>query len=268
MSPQMLKSGIKKSLKHSQLLKVGLTITPKNQLLKKVKNELEKNVQLSIFTPNPEILVMSSRNSSFRKILNNSDINIVDGVGTQLGLSINRGVSAERITGREFFIDLLKIANEKSLKIFLLGATKEVNASAISKIKKQFPNIKVKGDSKIDIDLNIKKHFDINSIIKDNSEILNSIKTYKPDMLFVALGAPKQEILINAFLPKTDIKLAIGIGGTLDSYTSKVSLPPNIFSKYGLEWLWRLYKEPKRVGRIINAIVVFPLLVLLDNIDN
>jgi len=253
---------IKKAHKELTILKTKITITPKSELLGFISNSLKKNVQLFVTTPNPEIILKAHSNNSYRKVINESDIAVPDAVGVCWAIRLLHQKSIKRIPGRELFLDLLNIANEKSLHIYLLGASKDVNDTALAKIHTDYPQINVKGSS--DIKINSKSPFDIKNYRKQYSEIVKDINDHKTDMLFVFLGAPAQELWFYAQKKHLKVKLAATLGGSLDYYVGRQVIPPNLISRLGLEWLWRLVFQPTRIKRIVNAVVLFPLLVLKE----
>ncbi len=248
-----------KALKHRKVLGVNITVSPKKEVLEYLSYCLKNRDKIFIVTPNPEILVESSKDESFKKILNKADVAIPDGVG--LALAGVRG----RILGRELFQDLLDLAASKNLKVYLLGAKNEVNALATKKAAKIYPNILIKGCG----DFMVSENGEIvsESNIKIYKDIISDINSFAPDLLFVAFGAPKQEKWIYNNLEKLNVKIVMAVGGTFDYFVGKMAKPPDVMEKLGLEWLWRLIQEPSRVGRIFNALVVFPLLVLRARIS-
>ena len=144
----------------------------------------------------------------------------------------------EKIPGSDLIWDLAKLASENNLSIYLLGGFGDTPNRVAKKLTSKFPNLKICGTST--------KNFDDPAVVDD-------IKKASPDMLFVAYGPIKQERWIASNLPNLPVKLAIGLGGTFDYLAGKVPLPPKIARAMGLEWLWRLFTQPKRIGRIFNA---------------
>lgn len=259
------------------ILGINFDSTPKRQLLTAIAKKFDSKAKFRgvyITTPNPEIVLASTYDPSLREIINNSFVKIADGVGilwaerylSNIGFIRSilevKNSKLELIKGRELMLDLLNIAEEYKLKVFFLGAIKEVNLKAMDKIKKEYPKVVVKGSSgpvlnKVGEPINEKERD-----IEKNSN--NSINNFSPDILFVAFGAPKQEKWIAKNLPSLNVKLAMTVGGALDFYTGKAKLPPKWIEDAGIEWLWRLINDPKRFMRILNATVIFPLKLILD----
>ncbi len=156
------------------------------------------------------------------------------------------------------------LANEKRLKVYLLGASVVVNQAARAKINEIYPGIKVNGNGAIEV--NREGYSVIDSDKKEYIGIIRDIDDFRPDLLFVALGAPKQEKWIYNNLENLNIGGAMVIGGALDFFTGQAILPPGWVAGAGLEWLWRAILEPRRVKRIFNATVMFPILVAQEKL--
>lgn len=251
-----------KSLKQLRILGVKISSTDKDEVLEYVSSSLKTVSKFFIATPNPEIVLLAQKDKRLLQALNSADIALVDGIGLVWAarfLGLGRVV---RTPGRMMFFHLLRLANEKHLKIYLLGATEGVNKASLSKITKEYPRIKVKGRS--DIFVNKEGYSDNEKDIKMHIDILRDINTFKPDILFVALGAPKQEKWIYNNLKNLDIGGAMVIGGALDTFSGQVAKPPLWVSNMGLEWLWRVVLEPRRIRRIFKAVVLFPLAVMRE----
>lgn len=161
-------------------------------------------------------------------------------------------------------LDLVSLANERKWKVYVLGSTKKVNSNALKKFKKEYPNAEFQGNSGPLFDNKVQ--FVTDKDIKLHIEIVKHINDYKPQLLLVALGAPKQELWIKKNLTAMRVNCAITIGGSLDYYINSVPLPPEWMARGGLEWIWRLVKNPSRIIRIFNAIIVFPILALQEKL--
>lgn len=202
---------------------------------------------LIISTPNPEIALLAQKQKDLADFINQSDVSAPDGIGL---LWKTKKTTKDKqillIKGRVLFEEVLKLSNLYNFKIFLLGASKSSNEKSVKKINKIYKNIHTKAYWDIQVDnkgyliseTNIIKQFEIES-----------------DIMFIALGAPKQELFIKNYLNKLNAKVIITIGGTLDVFSENLKKPPVIFEKLNLEWLYRLYQEPKRFKRIIKAIL-------------
>ena len=212
-----------------------------------VRNFLVGDKGKRIYTPNTEIVMESKDDDELKNTLNQGDLIIPDGIGLIYGSKIRKKPLKERVTGFDLSIEMLKIANEKGYSVYLLGCKEGVARDAAENIKKDYPNLRIAGYHN--------GYFKGNHIGIKNSEeereIKNDINNSKTDILFVGLGFPKQESWINEHIDDLDIKVAIGNGGTMDILSGNAKRAPEIYQKLGLEWLYRLVKEPSRIKRQI-----------------
>lgn len=248
-----------KSLKYVTILGVKVSSTPKGELLTLIQKKLSEKMQFYIVTPNPEIILQAQSDPNLFTSLNSADFSIPDGVGLRLA-----DKDLEIIKGRDFIVDLFKIANEKKLKVYLLGSTLNTNRKAQARLKSEYPNILVSGNSGPKLNKDANPVSEVDTSIQ--FEIFDEINKFKPDFLFVAFGAPKQEkwIFKNFKIQMPNVKCAMAVGGSLDYFTGFVKSVPEWIESIGLEWLWRLIQEPKRIRRIFNALIVFPSKLVID----
>jgi len=207
-----------------------------------------------IVTPNPEMLVLAHRNEQFKNILNAADLAIPDGFGLVLAAKFSHLPLKEKISGTDLVQKLIKDYGGE-LRIFLLGAKPGVGERAGEYLKRLNPAARIVGiesGGRIIADCRL----------QNEELILQRIKGSGVNLLLVALGQIKQETWISKNLPNLPGVAAIGIGGALDFYAGKARRAPNILRRLGLEWLWRVLLEPKRIGRIINAVIVFPFYII------
>ena len=193
-------------------------------------------------TPNPEFLLAAEKDASFRKILNEADLTLPDGIGVIYAARILGRPLQGRVTGIDFAGDLLARLNETGGRLYLLGAKPGVAQRAGENIQAQYPNLVLCGTH--------------DGYFQDNAAVAGEIAQAGPDLLFVCLGAPKQEKWMAQWGPATGARLAIGLGGVLDVYSGQVERAPEMFQKLGLEWAYRLMKEPSRVGRMARLPLV------------
>lgn len=207
-------------------------------------------------TPNPEITLAASKDGHYRDVLNKSSLNIPDGIGLLYAAKLLKLLGKtdvtlkERVTGTDLAIKLIQLSKNENFAIFFLGASSESNAKTIEFAKGH--GAKVAGGFTEDI---------------NSEKCMEAINKVKPDLLLVALNFPRQEKWIAANLPKLpSVKLAIGVGGAFDFISQARMRAPLILRKLGLEWLYRLILEPRRLGRIWNATIVFPIKVLFTSL--
>lgn len=216
---------------------------------------LNDNEKRYIVTPNPEFVVAAQKNAEFKRILKNADLSITDGLGIQIAARFLGIPVPQRITGTDFMIELCKKFAEARIPIFLLGGENGAAKKCAEKLKENFPGLQIAGI------------FEGVANEAGDRETINTINATNAQVVFVAYGALKQEKWIARNLHKlTNIKAAIGVGGAFNYISGEISRAPIFMRKMGLEWLWRLFRQPKRLGRIFRAVIIFPLLVLKEKI--
>lgn len=223
----------------------------------KAHDFLYNGKQNLIFTPNPEMLVDAQFDEYFKKVLNNGDLNLCDG----FGISLLSGGKIKRITGVDFVYKLCELALKENKTVFLLGSSsREILAKTVENLKKQFPKLKIAGfHPGPDIDFLVVE--DKNTILPEpeaNDQAIHEIIMTAPDILLVAFGHNKQEKWIYENIKNLpSVKIAMGVGGTFDYISGGVRRAPCFMRKIGLEWLYRLIRQPSRISRIWKATVVF-----------
>jgi N-acetylglucosaminyldiphosphoundecaprenol N-acetyl-beta-D-mannosaminyltransferase len=237
-----------KEIQRIDILDVPIDCVTQKEALDYISLLLEKKNRFQVITPNPEIVLEAQKNPTFKKVLKEAELSVADGVGIIWAAQILHGKSIKRVTG----VDLMRIICRelRERRVFLLGASEEVNIKTKQILEKKYPGIKIVGNYSGTPGSNLEKI------------ICNMINKSKAEILFVAYGAPNQELWIARNLPHlTTVKVAMGIGGAFDFISGHKKRAPEFLRKIGLEWLFRLIIEPSRYKRILNATVVFPLKV-------
>jgi N-acetylglucosaminyldiphosphoundecaprenol N-acetyl-beta-D-mannosaminyltransferase len=246
-----------------KIMEIKVNSSSTSSLLARVEKLIPDSVGQSatrrkfyIVTPNPELILMAQKNISLKNALNSADFAVPDGVGLKIA-----NPKLKIIKGRELFLDLIRLSNKNHWKVFLLGGLGEEAGLTASKLKNLYPNIEI--DYHKGVILNSDANPETRSDRELEKEVMNRINKFAPNLLFVAFGNPKQEIWIHKNLDELKIGGAMAVGGTFRYVSGISSLPPKWMEKIGLEWLWRGLTEPSRIGRVINAVLVFPIKVLL-----
>ena len=203
---------------------------------------LEEDKFHYVVTPNPEFLLAAEKDPEFRRVLNAADLVLPDGIGVVYSAKILGTPLKERVPGIEFAEAMLSALNERGGRLYLLGAKPGVAEEAGRRICARYSDLVLCGTH--------------DGYFKDEQAILPEIAAAKPDLLFVCLGAPKQEKWMARWGQHTGAKLAIGLGGCLDVVAGNVERAPERWQKLGLEWAYRLKKEPKRIGRMAKLPLV------------
>jgi N-acetylglucosaminyldiphosphoundecaprenol N-acetyl-beta-D-mannosaminyltransferase len=205
-------------------------------------SELAQSGKTSVvFTANTEAIVMMSTNGEFRTAYKNADYVFPDGMPLVWFSRIIGERLPERVTGADLLPELCRIAEKKNLRIFFLGGTPEVTPIAVLNLLKRFPTLQVAGIATPWINLTDQKDL--------HSDLVNLINGSNSDIVFIGFGVPKQEIWIarNQYRLKTGVILSVG--GSFDFMAGKTIRAPLWMQKSGLEWLWRLLYEPKRLWK-------------------
>ena len=234
-----------------------------NEVLKIAEEKIEKNEQYIIYTPNTEFIMRCQKDEEFLDLMNKSDINIPDGIGLIYAGKIKKHPLKEKVGGYDLSVNLLKMANDKGLKLYVVGGKPGVAEAAMENVREKYPGIKIVGAQHgyfKGTHLGKKGHEEELAVIED-------INKHQPHILFVGFGAKKQEQWIEYNKDLINANVIIGNGGTLDGLAGIVKRAPDIFIKLGLEWLYRLMKEPKRIKRqIVLPVFMFKVIFGSKNI--
>lgn len=245
---------VKKVDNSMEILGTTIFSTRRDELLKKMW--LQRKEMLHVATINPEYIMEARSNARFREILSRC-LTAVDGHGVVWASQIldsRRQISVERVSGVELVQAILKHANEKGEKVFLLGASLGVAEKAAIAMAKKYPNVKLawfEGAQTVRVEKS-----------EEASMTIAKINGFEPDYLLVAYGSPWQDIWIEENRPYLRARVAMGIGGVLDEWAGIVKVSPAWVDQMGLKWVWRVIHEPwrwKRIMRVLNfgILVVF-----------
>ncbi len=193
-----------------------------------------------VFTPNSEILLESVSDREFENILNSGQLVVPDGIGVVIASKFYGTPVKERIAGFDLMMRLMDIADSKGGSVFLLGGREGVAEEAAIRLMEQYSRLKIAGTR--------------NGYFAgdDEGKIIRDINDSGADILLAALGAPKQEFFIHKYSERLKVRIAMGVGGSLDVLAGRVKRAPKFYQKAGLEWLYRLLKEPRRIVRVIR----------------
>ena len=199
----------------------------------------------AVFTPNSEILWQAHRDPRLKQTLLSADLLLPDGVGLRLAAKMKGKRIPERVTGIDTGEWLLRLAAKNGLSVYLLGGEIGVAEEAKRRLTQRLPALRICGTHH--------GYFDKNQESKENQAVLQSIRSAKPDLLFVCLGFPAQERWILENTPSLPfLRLSIGLGGSLDVWSDKVKRAPRAVQACAMEWLWRAVTAPKRLPRLLS----------------
>ena len=191
-----------------------------------------------VATPNPEIVEVCRENRAARTAVNGADLVLPDGIGVIKGAAMLGTPLRERVPGIEFAARLMARMAEEGRSLFLLGAKPGVAEEAARRLTVQYPGLRIAGTH--------------DGYFQDDALVIEAIRRSGAEAVFVCLGAPKQELWMARNGAATGARLLCGLGGSLDIFAGKVERAPEFWREHGLEWLYRLCREPRRIGRMMK----------------
>ncbi|MFH1074678.1 MAG: WecB/TagA/CpsF family glycosyltransferase [Candidatus Firestonebacteria bacterium] len=206
--------------------------------IKSISLSLIAGQKPSMFVSLGSLTVMQARkDQGYKALIDEAELVICDGSGVSSAIKYLTGEKIRRIAGVDLVPFFAELSEEKSCKLFLLGAEEDVIKKAADLLKKRFPGANICGY--------LNGYFDIiNSV-----EVISTIKKASPDILLVGLGQPLQEKWLKDNLKALSVPVTMGVGGSFDVIAGKFARAPVVFRKSGLEWLFRMIIEPCRIKR-------------------
>jgi N-acetylglucosaminyldiphosphoundecaprenol N-acetyl-beta-D-mannosaminyltransferase len=288
---------VKKGQKQERIFGIRIDSTSTAGVLREVRAKLSKREKFYIATPNPEIVTKAQEDKQLAKAINASSVSIPDGVGIVAahrflkmpapkeiprralvsfvqGLGVGFSILFDRkwlekdlrvIHGRELFIELIRLANKKALRVYFLGGESNEAVGAKAELEKTYKKIKIEARGGPVLNKNARPIS--NKQLEEEKKAISEIQKFKPHLLFVALITPKQEKWVHRWINRLDIGGAMVVGGTFRYISGDSRLPPEWMSEKGLEWLWRLINEPERAKRVLTAFPSFPLKVFVEKVS-
>jgi len=276
-----------------KIQEINITNSSKKDILKEVEKYLDstdKSISkpFTIVTPNPEQIVLATKDLHFAQLLNRADVSLPDGIGLRFARPME---ISETIPGVEFMENLVAIAADRHVSIALIGGKSNVAIKTLECLRQKYPNLSgvamdapefTFGPSGLAMNGSIAEYF---------KELVQEMKMKKIGMVFVALGAPKQEYFMERLtlslrgtsqrVTRQSMQIAspsertrndkglilMSVGGSFDEISGRISRAPRWVSRLGMKWLWRLILEPWRIKRQI-ALVRFVWMVFLEKLSS
>jgi N-acetylglucosaminyldiphosphoundecaprenol N-acetyl-beta-D-mannosaminyltransferase len=239
------------SKKRLQVLDIWVDPLTRREAIRRVRYFLEHGTRPhAVFASNPEKNFSVTKDPELHRIFSEADLLLPDGIGMVLAAKLLYNANIERVPGAEFIYDICCLAEDEGYRVFLYGANEEVNRKSAEVLAKRYPRLSIAGRA--------------NGYISEAEmpQLIRRINESRADILFVALGSPKQE---KWFVEHKDalqhVRVVQGIGGTLDTIGGTVKRAPEGWRKFWAEWLYRLLSEPKRIKRQ-RILPVFAFMVL------
>ena len=231
-------------MSRTDVLGVGFDNVTKAEAVERALELIDAREGRYVVTPNPEIVMLAKENPALKEALAGADIVLPDGAGIVKGAAILGRPMKEKVPGIDFACGVMARLAERGGSVYLFGAKPGVAEAAAETLRTKFPGLVISGTS--------------DGYFSDDGPIIEKIKDAAPDFLLVCLGAPKQELWMAKMSGKLLVGLMVGLGGSLDVFAGPVKRAPEAWQKLDLEWLYRLLKEPRRIGRMMKL----PLFVI------
>jgi N-acetylglucosaminyldiphosphoundecaprenol N-acetyl-beta-D-mannosaminyltransferase len=212
------------------------------QALQEAASIIERGAPGLIVTADASALIIAKRDDAFARIMRSADLVTADGAGVVRALRHLGHPVRERVCGVDLVVDLSGLAAERGWRIFLLGAAPGVAERAAENLQKRFPGLQLAGVH--------------HGFFSDDASIVRQIRDSRADLLFIGMGMPRQEKWFWEHRNELGVRLAMGVGGSLDVLSGRVKRAPEFFQRHGLEWLYRFACAPKKSSR---KIVLLPL---------
>lgn len=222
------------------------------EVVGRIKEAVVQKQAITIATLNAEILLSARNDARFRDLLNRCSITVVDGFGPWAFLRLTRNHVA-RVTGVDLVSTICAVAEEIGARVFFVGGREGSARLSAQRFSRLYPHASIRA---IPVQ-SVERVEEIEEKIRAEGE--------GPRFVLLAFGAKKQEAFAEALTSTRTADLAIGIGGAFEMLSGTLPRAPKILRVIGLEWLWRLALEPRRLPRILRAVVVFPIFFIYDS---
>ena len=240
--------------RRTSLLGVPVDVYAPDELLSELGKALRLEGAKTILATNSEKIMLARRDPDLLRALHGADFLIPDGIGAVFGLRWLRGEKAARITGIDLMEQLMGMAERGGYRVFLFGAKPEVVQNAASETLRRHPLLNLVGHKDGYV-----REMEYGALIED----INGLRT---DILFVGLGSPKQEKWLHEHKPLLKARICMGVGGSIDILSGRISRSPRWLQSVGLEWFYRFLKEPARFWRRVLIVFRYAFAVLEEKI--
>jgi len=241
-------------MEKENILGVDVCVATYDTLRESICKNMENKEKSFLVAINPEKILKARRDKELLQLLNRATYQIPDGIGAVYASKLQNGKIRERITGIDSMEMLCELATEKGFRIFLYGARREVVTAAKEKLEQQYPGIQIVGF--------------MDGYQQDDQVVIDAINRSCADIIFVAMGSPKQENWIVDHMSQVSGVIFQGVGGSFDVISGNVKRAPKWMQKLGLEWFYRLLKDPRRIVRQIKLIQFLGLALFVRDKNN
>ncbi|WP_026370645.1 WecB/TagA/CpsF family glycosyltransferase [Kallotenue papyrolyticum] len=238
---------------HARLLGVRIDDVDMDEAVARIEAMLRAGGTHHVVTVNPEFVMTAQRHPIFREVLCRADLAVPDGTGLLLAARLTGQRLRRRVPGVELCERLAALSARTGARLFLLGAAPGIAEAAAATLQQRFPGVVIAGC------------YAGSPRPEDEATIRARLRQARPDILLVAYGSPAQDLWIARNQPELGIPVALGVGGSFDYLSGAVPRAPRLMRRLGLEWFYRLLRQPWRWQRIWTAVVRFPLAVLREH---
>lgn len=224
------------------------------EALEKIDEIVQKNNNSYVVTPNVDHIVRLETNEEFQKIYKNADLILTDGKPLIWISKWYKNPIKEKISGSDLFPFLSQMAADRGYKMYFLGSAKGVAEKAAQNLCNKYPGLQVVGT--------YSPSYGFERDEDEIEKIIRKIRAVAPHILVVGLGSPKQEKFIFEYKERMEVPISLGLGASFDFEAGIIKRAPKWMSNLGLEWAYRLFKEPKRLLKryIVDDLKIFPLI--------
>jgi exopolysaccharide biosynthesis WecB/TagA/CpsF family protein len=192
-----------------------------------------------VVTPNVDHVVRLDRDPVFRSIYENAQLVLADGMPLLWAARLLKTPLRE-VSGSDLFPQFCRVAGEKGYRLFFLGGRPGAAEAAAAKFRRLFPRLEIATDC---------PPFGFEHDPEENGRVIRKVREFRPDVLFVGLGAPKQELWMHRHSDECQVPVSAGVGGSFEFESGLIRRAPRALQRIGLEWFWRLLAEPRRMYR-------------------
>jgi N-acetylglucosaminyldiphosphoundecaprenol N-acetyl-beta-D-mannosaminyltransferase len=232
----------------TKILGINIDNITMDEAISAIFDWLNGNRPKQVVFVNADCANIAQKNDNYLKVLNGADLRLADGIGLRIAAKVMGKEIVQNVNGTDMFPLLCQKLSDAAKRVYLLGARPEAVAGVALWIAQNFPEVQVCG-------------YHHGYFGPEEAEsLITSIRKADPDLLLVAFGAPKQELWIHEYLERTGAKVAIGVGGLFDFYSGRIPRAPSWMREIGMEWVYRLIQEPRRLWRrylIGNGLFLF-----------
>ncbi len=225
----------------TKILGIQLDCIDLRQVVKRISDTCETRKPLQIVTVNLNFITLARRYPLYGEVINNAGLSVVDGRILLWVTRLQREPVNEQITGHDLFRECVVLAAERNYGIFLLGGAPGVARDVADQLKKEYPGLRVTGTHH--------GMFTTDGQTEKQGDLIAQIHDFRPEFLFVALGAPKQDNWIARHLEELQVPVAVGVGCVFDVVSGRIPRAPRWMQVAGLESVFQLFLEPGRYAR-------------------